>query len=465
MNPNNFTHEIDAVYSRVEKLNRQTDAAGPSSTNLLEQAFAELNTTLEEMRVAEEELRQQNEELIFSRYAVEAARERYRDLFEFAPDGYLVTSLQGVVEEANRAAARLLGISQRLLLGKPFVTFVEDDQRREYRSLLARLTQEDRVQDWNVRIKPRHGAAFEATLTVVVVHSREGSPAGLRWMLRDITERKNAEAQVRALNADLEQRVQERTAELEAALQREHRIAETLQRSLLLKPSTDAFAGLAIEMVYQPALQEARVGGDFFDAFALEGGRVAFVVADASGKGLAAAARTVEVKYALRAFLREYPYPARALSRLNDFVCEAQRLEERSEVEFVTLALAVVDTATGELTYASAGAEPALLLRSDGPVEIVEIGGLVLGIESEIEYAATTCRLGSGDTLLIATDGVTEARRGRRLLGVEGMARLADRREPGATLPEIGQAVVSGAHAFAGGALGDDVCLLLARRL
>ncbi len=85
--------------------------------DLLPDALDELQTSLEELQVAEEELRQQNEELASARAEVEVERHRYQDLFEFAPDGYLVTDLLGVIQEANRAAGLLLNIGQN----RPYV--------------------------------------------------------------------------------------------------------------------------------------------------------------------------------------------------------------------------------------------------------------------------------------------------------------------------------------------------------
>ena len=95
-----------------------------------------------------------------------------------------------------------------------------------------------------------------------------GPPIGCVIMLTDITERRQL------------------MQELARAREADHKIAETLQRSLLLKPSRGQFPGLEVDPIYKAALDEAQVGGDFFDAFALDGERVALVVGDVSGKGL-----------------------------------------------------------------------------------------------------------------------------------------------------------------------------------
>src|SRR5262249_34613322 len=149
------------------------------------------------------------------------------------------------------------------------------------------------------------------------------------------------------------------------AYQAQHRVADALQQMLLLAPPEDRFLGLRVGMGYAAAWDEASFGGDFFDAFLLSDGvSVALAVGDASGKGLAAAMRTAEVKFALRAFLRENPAPAAALGRLNDFVVAAERLDRATGDEvpepvggganFTALVIAVVDPRTGKATLAAA---------------------------------------------------------------------------------------------------------------
>ena len=107
---------------------------------LLPQAMEELQLSVEELRVAEEEMRVQNEELSRSRLRLEAERQRYQDLFEFAPDGYLVTDLEGVILEANRAAARLLNISPRFLRKRGLGTLIASHDLSEFQTRLLGLT-------------------------------------------------------------------------------------------------------------------------------------------------------------------------------------------------------------------------------------------------------------------------------------------------------------------------------------
>lgn len=258
----------------------------------------------------------------------------------------------------------------------------------------------------------------------------------------------------------------------ELAYQRNHKIAESLQKLLLHTRSPETLPGLAVETFYEAALEEALVGGDSCDAFALAGGRVALAVADASGKGLEAAERVAEIRFALRAFLQEHSEPSMALSCLNDFVCDAGYRGRSDDSAFATLSLAVMDSATGETHCLCAGGEAPLVLRAGGIVEVVQICGTALGLFPSQGYAAALITLAPGDTLLLATDGITESRkfsfggtRGGPFLGLDGMAQLASHaHQATATLCHLGRAIFEGARAFAGGTFHDDACLLVGRR-
>lgn len=268
------------------------------------------------------------------------------------------------------------------------------------------------------------------------------------------------------------QRLQDVNAALEAALKREQIITQTLQRPLTKEVAANAFADLTVATLYESALAEAEVGGDSFDAFALPDGRIALAVADASGKGLSAAVRAIQVKDVLRAFSRENPNSvADIVTRLNDFVYDEQTLDGQYTGGFVTLALAIVDPAKGVGSVVSAGSEPPLIVRGDGTTQIFRNYGLPLGVERQQVYSEVLFLLGRGDTLALFTDGITEARNGGEFLGHEGVVTLLQKAlfpvPAGGSPPvlrEAGKSVMRGARAFGAGVLQDDACLLLACR-
>ena len=191
---------LEPIAQSLEALRRRLAAAVPGGGtsngaprgDALEtlQAF---QTAVEELLVAQEEIRGQNEELILARHDLEAERQRYRDLFEFAPDPYLVTDRGGTIQEANRAAGELLNTPPKTLSGKPLVLFVEPDDRLAFQARLARLGQEPTAEAWELRLRPREQSTLTAAVTAAAVRDGRGASTSLRWMVRDVTARKQEE--------------------------------------------------------------------------------------------------------------------------------------------------------------------------------------------------------------------------------------------------------------------------------
>lgn len=211
-----FRRQIEAMQWRMEAL--RTDH-GPGSM----EALQALETTMEELRVAVEELRRTNEALRDSRADVEAERRRYRDLFDLAPDAYFVTDLQGIIREVNRGAVARLNIEPHFLIGKPLFVFLPEENRPAFRAEVARLRDETSISEFDVRLKPRQHPPFDASLRVGVVRDAWGRAVALRWTCRDISARKRAEREIRALNEQLKEMVAERSEQLDSVLQTNER--------------------------------------------------------------------------------------------------------------------------------------------------------------------------------------------------------------------------------------------------
>src|ERR1700758_357553 len=105
MENSNFDQKLEILQKQVNQLRRSASRDATQSEELPPEVLKKLLNALEELQAAEEELRQQNEELVTTYQTLELERKRYRDLFEFAPDGYLVTNAAGTIQEANRAVA------------------------------------------------------------------------------------------------------------------------------------------------------------------------------------------------------------------------------------------------------------------------------------------------------------------------------------------------------------------------
>ncbi|MBD2523367.1 PAS domain S-box protein [Nostoc sp. FACHB-133] len=220
------------------------------------QVNQELQLALEELQVVEEELREQNEELSVARELVELERQRYQDLFEFAPDGYLVTDVAGIIQEANRAAATMLAVRQKYLRNKPLILFIAHQDRQAFN---ARLNNSQQLQEWEISLKPRGGKAFPARIRVAAIYDSKGDLVGWRWLLCDISERQQTKEALRQAYEELEQRVVERTAELAMSnvlLQQE--ITDRQRAELALRQSENLYRQLVesqIDIVIRIDLQ------------------------------------------------------------------------------------------------------------------------------------------------------------------------------------------------------------------
>lgn len=382
---------------------------------------------------------------------LDALRER-AELLDATHDTMFVRGMDDRITFWNRGAEETYGWSRDEAIGQTPHALLQTEFPLPPQDIQSELLRAGRWEGEMTHAK-RDGTRIYVASRWVLRRDEAGAPHSILETDNDITERKLVEAELAAAYA-----------QLSAAYERESRIAETLQRSMLLTAPQNHYPGLAVDTLYEAALNEAEVGGDFFDAFEFDEGRLALVVGDVSGKGLLAAAETAEVKYALRAFLHAYRSPQATLAALNDFLCDTHAGTE-AVTAFITVTLATVDRGSGETTMTAAGSESPVVLRADGTTETFTTGGRPLGILAGAEYEAQTITLGSGDTVLMATDGITEARRGRSFLGLEGMADLAQSAGAASSLRRLGQTVLDGARAFAGGTLRDDACLLLARRL
>jgi PAS domain S-box-containing protein len=190
-----FSRQLEAMRRRVEKIREQTGVPN--------EAFEELLVAVEELRVAEEELREQNERLLSDHIQLEEEHRRYQQLFQFAPDAYLLTDLAGIVREANRSAARLLGVEPRYMAGKAVVSFVAPEDRARIRAELGRWQSEPTPKSLDVRLKPRFDPPFDASITLSVARGGARDTAiGFRWLIRDISAHRQLTTELRQREED-----------------------------------------------------------------------------------------------------------------------------------------------------------------------------------------------------------------------------------------------------------------------
>ena len=188
-----WASQLQSVEERFEDLRRRAAQNLPQLGKLLPAVFQDFQTTIEELRVAEEELRQQNDLLTIATETAVGEHRRYQELFDFAPDGYVVLDAQGVVRDANRAVLSLLHTQQRLLTGKPFVLSIAKEDRAAFQQMLMRLQTEDEIRGVEIRILPHEGRPLPMALFLAAARDEEGQLVGLRCLLHDLSSLKQAQ--------------------------------------------------------------------------------------------------------------------------------------------------------------------------------------------------------------------------------------------------------------------------------
>ncbi len=233
--------------------------------------------------------------------------------------------------------------------------------------------------------------------------------------------------------------------------EREHRIAETLQRSLLPE-RLPTLPGLDVAARYLPAASEAEVGGDWYDVIPISSGRVGLVMGDVAGKGLVAASMVGRLRSAMRAYALEGHDAPAVVERLNQLV-----FSELEESQMATLLYVVLDPTENVITWVNAGHLPPVVVEADGLARFLEGPRSVpLGVQPFPCYQQASARTRPGTTVLLYTDGLVE--RPGELLD-DGLARLAAALQgadgaPDRLLDDVLETLVPE------GAASDDIALL-----
>jgi PAS domain S-box-containing protein len=183
----------ERLQDQLTEVRSRLTGSEPVRRRQLAEALAALQESLHEVEAAEEELALQNEELTAAREALEIERHRYRELFERAPVGYIVTDDAGTIRDANLAAVALLNTSQRSLQGKPLPVFLRSEDRPDFRSLMRALRSQIPSRETELVLVPRDGPARTVQVTVARDEATAGGPSHLRWVLQDVSARRAAE--------------------------------------------------------------------------------------------------------------------------------------------------------------------------------------------------------------------------------------------------------------------------------
>lgn len=317
---------------------------------------------------------------------------------------------------------------------------------------------------------PVHSPSGEILGTFCVVDSRPHSWTELdAQILETLAHAASGEVALRAALADANetQRIAEEGADASAALaarlfessEKLDHLARTLQQSLL-PPHLPDVPGVDLAASYVAAAGGEEVVGDFYDVFESRPDEWCVLLGDVCGKGPEAASLTAMARYTLRAAAVRSARPSKVLATLNTAMLHQRPDDER----FLTVVYAVIRRQVDHLAVwlCSAGHPPPLLRRADGTLEPTSQPGMPLGLFDQPTLVDTEILLGPGDALIYYSDGVTEARRGKDQLGIDGLlAILADApRTDAAGLVHHVQAAVA---TYRQGPPRDDTAVLVVR--
>jgi sigma-B regulation protein RsbU (phosphoserine phosphatase) len=381
------------------------------------------------------------------------------ELYDTAPCGYLSTLMDGTIAKINATLLGWLGLTREAVVGRMrFADLLTMGGKLYHETHFAPLLRmQGKVSGIALDVRRADGSRMPSLISSVVKHGATGEPLLIRTTIFDARDRRAYEMELlRGRKAADEAR---RQAEADRA--RLQDALAVLQQSLL-PASLPRIPGMETAAHYHTASPD-RLGGDFYDVFPLDGERFGFFLGDVCGKGPEAAAVTSLTRYTLRAAALHDPEPVSALSTLNQVLLERYT---HGDPRYCTAVFGVLepDPVTRQVTVrlAAGGHPPALVLRADGTADFLATpGGLLVGILPAARFTAASTVLAPGDTLLLYTDGLTEARTGAdrsTLYGDEAL--LAFGAVHAGRSPQAVVSALTGLLDSFGDGLDDDTALL-----
>ncbi|MFJ2938420.1 PP2C family protein-serine/threonine phosphatase [Streptomyces sp. NPDC087219] len=381
------------------------------------------------------------------------------ELYECAPCGYLSTLMDGTIAKINTTLLDWLGLDREMVVGRlRFTDLLTVGGKLYHETHFAPLLRmQGEIGGVALEMKTADGARMPVLVSSVIKRGASGEPLLIRTSLFDARDRRAYEEEL--LRARKAAEEAHRQAEADRARLQD---ALAVLQSSLLPDTLPPIPGMESTAHYRTASPD-RLGGDFYDVFPLDTTRFAFFLGDVCGKGPQAAAVTSLTRYSLRTAALHDPDPVSTLTTLNRVLHERY---SGGDPRYCTAIFGTLEPQpnTGQVTVrlASGGHPPALVLRADGTADFLPTpGGLLIGILPTAPFTPATTTLGPGDTLLLYTDGLTEARTGESrtdLYGDEALRAFATDhagRSPAAVMEAL-----TGLLDDFGDGLDDDTALL-----
>lgn len=384
------------------------------------------------------------------------AREVARDLFEAAlrdddpqalydqaPCGYLSVLPDDRILKANRTLLTWTGYRESELARRPFTEILAVGSRLFHETHVRPLLHMNgQVKEIALDLLRVDGSTLPVLVNAVLDHTSDGAPSVTRLAIFDATERRHYERELLAakLRAESSER---RSAEL----------ARTLQETLM-PPRSPRIDGIDVATAYRPAGDGTEIGGDFYDIFEVAHRGWVVTLGDVAGKGVNAAVVATLARHTIRAVAVSESSPAEILRQLNQVV-----LHHPTDRFLTGVVLRLTRTGdTWNVRMATGGHPPAIVLDEHRAPRTIGEAAPLVGAFEDASYEDISFEMRPGTTLVLHTDGVTEARRGDEWYGEERLVRLlqANRVAPQGLVRAILQDVM----AFQEQRARDDIALL-----
>lgn len=374
------------------------------------------------------------------------ARTMLQTILDTAPVGIVVVQADGEISYTSEGALRILGSPAVGIVGQPesspYRLFHTDSTRMGSTEfpLHRSLRHGESIRDLEMIIQRPDGERICVIANCSPIRDGSGNVTSAVGIFTDVT------------------KMSELRREVERNLEREVHFSQMLQQALL-PTIPDSLSGYSAASIYIPAFASREIGGDFFDLFETEDGKIGMLIGDVSGKGLEAAAFAAEARSIIHAFAYELSSPAEAITHANSVLAAIQQTNGL----FVTVFLVIADPRTGRFKCCGAGHPPAILQHPDGRIELAPFGDLPMGVQHDYIFHERECHFEIGSRIILYTDGITEARQMGEMFGIDGIEQVL-RKSLGMEPKAVIEAIVGAAQEWAGDHLRDDTAVMIIKQ-
>jgi len=329
----------------------------------------------------------------------QAAHRKAAGIIQNIFDAVVIIDDKGIIKTFNPAAEKIFGYKEEEVRGLNVKILMPEPYAAEHDGHIERYlsTNVPKILGKNRREVPGKRANGEIfPMDLITSQMRINERLMFIGVVRDITEYKNAEKELDRLR-EVEKKILEN-------LQRELSIAAAIQVNMIPK-SSYLFPQYTQIKAYGVARPAKEMGGDFYDAFPIDDNHIVIVIGDVSGKGVPAALFMMETMALLRSKITKSRKFASALVTINKLLCK-----NNESNMFVSLFVGLLNVITGEFRYINGGHNAPLLAHKNGRFDPLSVpNNILLGVHEDAHYDVSSIQLEAGDTLVLYTDGVTEA--------------------------------------------------------